>query len=157
MYTPFKARLLRGQVADLSAAGTDVRALFVDNTNYTPSQAHEFLSSIPAASRIGPNGTSPAAASGGVALVSKTVTANLTAAAVNGVPAWASAFDAADTTFTAVATSTPDLVVIYLATAGDATGATSPLIACFDGVTVTANGGDLTVVWGAGTAPIFTF
>ncbi|WP_217639753.1 hypothetical protein [Arthrobacter sp. ok909] len=65
-------------------------------------------------------------------------------------------FDAADSTFTAVAISgskTVQALVVYKDTGS---AATSPLIAYIDGFTaVTPNGGNITVTWDNGASKIF--
>ena len=69
----------------------------------------------------------------------------------------AGVFDAADVTFTAVtAGSTVEAIVIYKDTGS---AATSPLIAYIDTVTgfpLATNGGDITIVWDAGSYKIFS-
>ncbi len=98
-------------------------ALVNTTTDYTYSAAHDFLDDVTTYS-----GTTDQT------LGSKTVT--------DGV------FDAANSTFTAVAISgTKDVeaLVIYKDTGS---AATSPLIAYIDGFTaVTPNGGDITITW----------
>lgn len=47
---------LKGAMPDLSSAGTNVKALLVDTSAYTYSNAHEFLSDIPSGARIATSG-----------------------------------------------------------------------------------------------------
>ena len=125
LYSLYKQSLL-GTGVNL-ATGT-VKVQLVDTGAYTFSDTHQFLSSIPAAARIG----TP------VTLGSKTV--------ASGV------FDAADSTFTSVPAGTGtaanvEAMVIYRDT-GDAT--TSDLVAYIDaatGLPFTPDGGNQNVTW----------
>ncbi len=106
-------------------------ALINTSTDYTYSSAHQFMSSVTHYS-----GTTDQT------LGSKTV--------ASGV------FDAADSTFTAVAidgSKTVQALVIYKDTGS---AATSPVIAYIDGFSaVTPNGGDITISWDNGASKIF--
>ena len=103
-----------------------MRAVLVDSGSYTFSNIHEFASTL-----TGIAGTA-------VSLTNKTYT--------NGV------FRADNITFASVATGTGtgtavEAVVLYVYTNSDL--AASPLVAYIDGITVTPNGGDITVNWNA--------
>lgn len=94
-------------------------------TDYTFSASHQYMSSVTAYS-----GTTDQT------LASKTVT--------NGV------FDAADSTFTAVAISGSKTVAALVIYKDTGVAATSPLIAYIDGFTaVTPNGGNIAIAWNA--------
>lgn len=106
-------------------------ALVNTSTDYTYSAAHQYKSSVTSYS-----GTTDQT------LGTKTITSGV--------------FDAADSTFTAVAisgTKTVQALVIYKDTG---VAGTSPLIAYIDGFTaVTPNGGDIIVTWDNGASKIF--
>lgn len=104
-----------------------IKASLIDTGTYTVSlTTHDFYNDL-----SGEVGTA-------VTLGSKTTT--------DGI------FDAADATFTSVSGNTVEAVVIWKDT-GVAT--TSPLIAYIDGISVTPNGGDITIQWDSGTNKIF--
>jgi hypothetical protein len=103
----------------------------VDEGAYTYSPSHQFYSSVPAPAVIGP--------ANGVQLTTPTIVAGT--------------FDAADITFTAVATPTSiEALVIYRHNSGANT--TWYLVSLLEsdfitGLPVTPNGGDIVVVWNA--------
>lgn len=102
---------------------------------YTFSSAHQYLSDVTG----GGGGTIVATSS---ALTSKTVTSGVA--------------DAADVTFTAVASGAACGALILYKDTGVST--TSPLIGFIDtatGLPVTPNGGDITVAWDNGSNKIF--
>jgi hypothetical protein len=125
LYPKYKQALLGAGVNLLT--GT-VKAQLVDTGAYTYSDAHSFLSDIPAAARFGTAAT----------LANKTV--------VNGV------FDADDALFTSVPAGTgttdkEEAIVLFLDTG---TPATSQLIYFIDtatGLPVTPNGGNIVASW----------
>lgn len=119
LYPSFKALLL---VGDIDLAADDIRAIIVDTADYTYSAAHDFLDDVPAGARVAVS----------AALASKTTTAGV--------------FDAADVTLSAVTGDSVEAVILYRHTGTDAT---SDLIAYIDGVSVTPNGGNITVQWNA--------
>ncbi|MGP3684139.1 hypothetical protein ACTVZO_05395 [Streptomyces sp. IBSNAI002] len=119
LYTSFKALLL---TADIDLAADDIRAVIVDTADYTYSAAHDFLADVPGGARVAVSS----------ALGSKTTTGGV--------------FDAADTTFSAVTGDSVEAIVLYKHTGSDAT---ADLIAYIDGVSVTPNGGDITIQWNA--------
>lgn len=119
LYTSFKALLLN---ADIDLAADDIRAIIVDTADYTFSAAHDFLDDVAAGSRVAVSS----------ALGSKTTTGGV--------------FDAADVTFNAVTGDSVEAIVLYKHTGSDAT---SDLIAYIDGVSVTPNGGNITIQWNA--------
>ncbi|WP_412079029.1 hypothetical protein ACLF6K_37430 [Streptomyces xanthophaeus] len=119
LYTSFKALLLN---ADIDLAADDIRAIIVDTADYTFSAGHDFLDDVAAGSRIAVSS----------ALGSKTTTGGI--------------FDAADVTFTSVTGDSVEAIVLYKHTGSDAT---SDLIAYIDGVSVTPNGGNITIQWNA--------
>lgn len=62
-------------------------------------------------------------------------------------------FDAADATFTAVASGAAlDFIVVWKDTG---TGSTSPVVLYVEGFSVTPNGGDITASWDNGASKIF--
>ena len=103
-----------------------IKIALVDTGAYTYSSAHEFFSSV-----TGVVGTP-------VTLSNKSV--------VNGI------FDADDATFSAVSGNSVEAVVIYKDTGS---AATSPLIIFIDGISVTPNGGSITIQFGSGANKIF--
>lgn len=107
---------------DLATA--TVKAVLVDSADYVYASTHEFLSSVPAAGRVG---TTPA-------LTAKTVT--------NGT------FDAADASISSVTGDPTEAVVLYVDTGVDTT---SRLICYIDnaGVAFTPNGGAANITWNA--------
>jgi hypothetical protein len=57
LYPKLKEALLKGQfTTDLSAGGTNVKAVLVDTGTYTYNAAHDFLDDIPAGARVGTSG-----------------------------------------------------------------------------------------------------
>lgn len=60
--------------------------------------------------------------------------------------------DAVDTTFTGVTGDSVEAVILYV---HNATPANGQLLAYIDGITVTPNGGDITVQWSSGVNRIF--
>jgi hypothetical protein len=112
----------KGSMGDITTNTIKVR--LVRTSGYTFSQAHQFLSSLPAAIVTD------------VTLGTKTV---------NGAGSDPGCFDAADATFTAVpAGAAIDALVVYKDTG---VAGTSNLHFYIDGFTVTPNGGDITIQW----------
>lgn len=118
--------------ADIDMASDTIKiALVRVSGGYTYSSAHDFWDDV-SAHVVGTPQT----------LGSKTLT--------NGV------FDAADPTFTAVSGAVVGALVIYKDTGS---AATSPLIAYIDsatGLPVTPNGGDINIVFDAGSDRVFS-
>jgi hypothetical protein len=112
----------------------DIRAILVDAADYAVNiDVDTFLSSIAVAGRVATSG----------AFAGKTVTLGVA--------------DANDITFTAVVGDPIEAVVIYKHTGADAT---ARLIAYIDtdtggAISVTPNGGDITVTWDNGANKIF--
>jgi len=141
LYPKFKEALLNqaaGTAAINLSSDTNIKVALVNisgSTNaYTYSSSHQYFSSV---------STNSAAVVGDSAtLGSKTVT--------NGV------FDAGDVTFTGVSgTNVIGALVVYKDTG---TAASSPLIAFLDsgtGLSITPNGGSVTVSWDSGANRIF--
>lgn len=119
LYPSFKELLLGG---DIDLAADDIRAIIVDTADYTYSSAHNFLDDVAAGARVATSS----------ALGSKTIT--------NGV------FDAADVTYNTVTGDSVEAIVLYKHTGNEATAS---LIAYIDGISVTPNGGNITVSWNA--------
>lgn len=128
LYPKFKEALLSGSV---NLTSDTIKAVFLDAADYTYSSAHDNLDDVASGARVGTAQT----------LGSKSVT--------NGV------FDAGDLTFTSVTGDASEYILIYKDTG---TESTSTLIALFDtatGLTVTPNGGNITVTWDNGANKIF--
>ena len=107
----------------------NIKVLLVDTADYTVNLAtHENHDDITGAGIVDTSGN----------LASKTVTAGVA--------------DAADITYTAVSGDSCECLVVYKDTG---TSATSRLIAYIDGISVTPNGGDITVTWDSGANKIF--
>ena len=129
LYDKARERFARGQ---LNWDTDSIKVCLVDKNVYTPNfSSHEFLSDISSSAIVAP----------GVALQNKT--------SVGG------ACNANNVTFTAVAGSQSEALIIYKDT-GDAS--TSPLLVHIDsasGLPITPNGGDIIVVWDSGANKIF--
>jgi hypothetical protein len=141
LYPKFKEALLNqaaGTAAINLSSDTNIKVALVNisgSTNaYTYSSSHQYFSSV--------STNSTAVVGDSATLGSKTVT--------NGV------FDAGDVTFTGVSgTNVIGALVIYKDTG---TAASSPLIAFLDsgtGLSITPNGGSVTVSWDSGANRIF--
>lgn len=108
-----------------------VKVTLVDTALYTASlSTHQFISSVPAGSRIA-TGT----------LTSKTATAGVC--------------DAADLTFPTVSGASIEAVVIWKDTGTEATSAVIAYLDTSTGLPLTPNGGDITIQWDSGTSRIF--
>ena len=112
----------------------DIRVILVDNADYTVSiDVHDNLDDVPGAARVATS----------AALTAKTVALGVA--------------DAADVTFTAVTGDPFESVVIYKHTGVEST---SRLIAYIDtdsggAISVTPNGGNITITWDSGANRIF--
>ena len=114
----------KGTIGDVTAAGTTLKCRLMRTSAYTVSQAHQFLSSLPAA------------------IVTDVTLGTKTA---NGGGADPGCFDAADATFTAVPAGAPiDCLAVFKDTG---VAGTSNLLFYIDGFSVAPNGGDITVQW----------
>lgn len=114
-------------LGDQVSLSTDtIKAVLVDTGAYTYSAAHQFLTDL-----TGTVGTAQT-------LASKTFTSGV--------------FDAADITVPSVTGASVEAVVIYQDTGS---GATSRLISFSDGISVTPNGGGISVTWDNGASKIF--
>lgn len=127
LFPRYKEALLGSGVNLVSGA---IKAQLVDTGAYTQSDSHQFLSSVPAAARVG----------AAVTLASKTVTGGV--------------FDAADVTFSSVpaGSGTADKAEALIIFRDSGTEGTSELIAYIDtatGLPITPNGGNVSVAWDA--------
>jgi hypothetical protein len=114
----------KGTIGDVTAGGTTIKVRLMRVSAYTIAQAHQFLTSLPAA------------------IVTDVTLGTKTA---NGQGADPGCLDAADATFTAVPSGAAiDCLAVFKDTG---TPATSPLLFYIDGFTVTPNGGDITIQW----------
>lgn len=127
LYAKAKQKFLSGAI-DLTSVA--VKAVLVDEAEYTYDNAHEFLSSIPAAARVAISD----------ALGGKSVT--------DGV------FDADDVEFVGLTGASIEAVALFVDT-GDA--ATSSLLSYVNegDFPVTPSGGDVTFRWDDGASKIF--
>lgn len=134
-YPKAMAALLKG---DVDLLVDDVRVMLLDG-DYTYASTHEFLSDVPAGGRV----------SSGVALASRTVTANVT---LSDASVALAVFDAANTTITGVSDGAEVVAaLLYVHTGVDAT---ARLLAYFEAI-LTANGNDIVVNWPAnGVLPL---
>jgi hypothetical protein len=124
-YNFFLQEAWKGTIGDVTAGGTTIKARLMRTVAYTISQAHQFLTSLPAA------------------LVTDVVLG--TKVANGGGGADPGCFDAADATFLAVPSGAAiDCLAVFKDTG---TAGTSNLLFYIDGFTVTPNGGDITVQW----------
>jgi hypothetical protein len=108
--------------AGLNFVSGTVRATLVDGADYTPTTAHDFFDDVPSGARV---------ASGNLA--SKTTTGGT--------------FDAADLVLSTVTGDPTELIVISFA---DGAESAQSLFCCYDtGVSVTPNGGNITIQFNA--------
>ncbi len=122
----YRNRVVQGTEVDLSALAT-LSGLFIDNADDTVAATDADLSTILSAARVPAVGSAPA-------LASKTF-----GTVATGV------FDAADLVFTSLTGDPSEQFMIFKNTGVDAT---SVIYAAYD-VTVTPNGGNITVVFNA--------
>lgn len=132
-YNSFRSNLLDSGAADaISFPADTIKVVLIDETAYTRSASHQYLSDVPAPARIGTPQT----------LAGKTTTAGV--------------FDANDVVFSALVGPTVQSILIYKDTG---VAATSPLICLIDtvssGLPTTPTGSDITVVWDSGGNGIF--
>lgn len=106
--------------ADIDLEGGTVKAALVDTGTYTYSAAHDFYNDV-----SGVVGTPQT-------IANKTFT--------NGL------FDGDNVTYTAVSGNSVEAIIVYV---DSGVAGTSPLVAYIDGISVTPNGGDITVAWNA--------
>lgn len=113
LYTAFKKLLLDG---DIDLLTDTIKAVLIDEADYTVSAAHDFLDDIAGAARIAT-----------ATLSSKTTTGGV--------------FDSADPVWTGVSGDTFEACALYKDTGVEST---SPLIGYFNGLNLTPNGGQIT-------------
>lgn len=130
LYPSLKQQFLTAGI-DLENDAT-IKAVLLDTGTYTYNSAHDFYNDVTGVTT--PIGTP-------VALASKTI--NSPSAGV---------FDAADTTLTSVTGASAEAILIFQDTG---TASTSSLVAFIDGITVTPNGGNITIAWDNGASRIF--
>ena len=123
VYKKFKEQILQGNI-DMSAL--DIRCAIIDETDYTPANTHEFLSSIPAAAREEASG----------AMTTKTF--------VDGT------YDADDVVYSAAAGDAVDGIVFYVHTGSDATARLIAYMDSYSAFPITLSGGDVTFQWAGG-------
>lgn len=110
----------------------DIKVVAVDTADYTFSAAHQFLTSIPAAARVG----TP------VSLTGKTVTGGV--------------FDADDTVLAAVTGDQFEALVLFNDTGTEATSQVIAYIDSATGLPTTPNGADINIIWSSGPNRIFS-
>lgn len=130
LYQLFVESYMKQEANQVDLEADDVRAILVDNADYTFSTAHDFLDDVPAAARVAVSG----------ALQNKTVTARV--------------FDADDIVIASVTGDGTESVILYKHTGVEST---SRLIAYIDnaGVSLTPNGNNVTLAWDNGANKIF--
>jgi hypothetical protein len=104
----------------INLATANVKAALIDTGTYTYSAAHDFLNDVTGV--VGTSGN----------LASKTVTSGV--------------FDAADITISGVTGATVEAVIVYI---DSGVSSSSTLLSYHDGLTLTPNGGDVTIQWSA--------
>lgn len=128
LYDPARESFLRGEIAWQTA---DIREVLVDLADYTPSMAHQFLSSIPVAARVATSAS----------LTGKTTTAGVA--------------DANDPVFAGATGDQAEAIVGYVHTGSDATARLIYYIDSATGLPVTPNTGDINHVFSNGADRIF--
>lgn len=126
LYPKAKEAFLRGEINLMTDT---IKVMAVDLDDYAFSSTHEYLSSIPAAARIGEATMSGITVTNGVFDASNTV--------IHSVPDGLDTFEG---------------LVIYQDTGEDAS---SRLIHFIDGLNLTPNGNNINVNWSDGAAKIF--
>lgn len=123
VYPLYKQEVLKGTSGtSLNGSGTTgLYAALVDTGTYTYSAAHQYYSSL-----------------SGVIGTDQEIT---TKTFVNGL------LDGDNLTYTSVTGNSVEAIVLYVKNAGANT--TWPLVAYIDGLSVTPNGGNITVTWNA--------
>jgi hypothetical protein len=129
LYDKGRQKFLEGSLHWLTDT---IKAQFIDTADYTVDlAAHEFLSDVRSAARVGaPQTLGGKTGTGGVA-------------------------DADDTTFPALTGDSVEAILLYKQGSGDAD---SPLIAYLDagtGLRFTPNGGDVVILWSNAASRIF--
>ncbi len=115
--------------ADLDLLADTLKCVLIDTADYTVNlSTHDFLDDVASAARVGTPQT----------LANKSTT--------DGV------FDADNAVFPSVTGDPCEAILIYKDTGNEAT---SPVIAYIDGISVTPNGGNITVAWDDGANKIF--
>jgi hypothetical protein len=125
IYPKWKVERAKGTTPDMSAGGTNVKAVLVDAAGYTYSAAHQFLSDVPSGARVATSGN----------LANKVISATT------------AVLDADDFALSSVAAGpAAENLIFYVDTGVEGT---SPLVAFFDtatGLPVTPNGGNINIV-----------
>lgn len=116
---------------DIDWSANDIRVILIDTADYTFSNAHQFLSSVPVAARVAVS----------AALAGKTSTSGVA--------------DADDLFFTAVAGDTCEALIIYQHTGVEATSRLIAYIDTANGLPVTPDGGDIGLTWSSTASKIF--
>lgn len=128
LFTAFRnGQLTNTSLVNLSS--DTIKAMFIDNTDDTPSMSDDFIDDIISGARIPAIASAPTLGSKTVGSISP------------------GTFDAADTTFTALTGDQAESLILFKDTGSEAT---SKLIAYWDtatGLPLTPNGGDVIVQW----------
>jgi hypothetical protein len=131
-YVKGKKHFGLGDIAWKAAGGSTIRCFIVDSADYTvDTNAHEFLSDIPAAAREGGSGTG----------YNQGALMTLIDAADDGI------LDAADTTMTAVTGDQAEYIVIYKQGTADGDSILLLFIDVATGLAITPNGNDILIQW----------
>lgn len=128
LFDPGRESFLRGEIAWQTA---DIREVLVDLADYTPSMAHQFLSSIPSGARVATSAS----------LTGKTTTAGVA--------------DANDPVFPGATGDQAEAIVGYVHTGSDATARLIYYIDSATGLPVTPNTGDINHVFSNGADRLF--
>lgn len=124
IYPKIKTALMKAQ-ADMTALTW--KAVLVDLADYTQSDAHEFLSDVPAAARVAEIGL----ASVTIGVVGEGV------------------FDADDVVFTTVSGDESEALIIYADSGVEGTSRLAAFIDTATGLPISPNGGNIPVNWNA--------
>jgi hypothetical protein len=137
-YANGRKHFAMGDIAWKAAGGSTIRAFLLDSADYTVDlAAHEFLSSVPAAARIGGTGT-----------------AYNQGAPLTLIDPADGVLDANDVTMSTVSGDQAEYILIYKQGTADADSILILLVDTATGLPVTPGGGDILITWDNGANKI---
>jgi hypothetical protein len=129
LYDKGRQKILEGSIHWLSDT---IKVQFIDTADYSVDlAAHEFLSDVPSAARVGAPQT----------LVNKTSTGGVA--------------DADDSTFSALTGDSVEAILLYKQGSGEPDSSLLAYIDSGTGLPFTPNGGDVVIIWPSGASKIF--